>query len=208
MGTNRIRVLLADDHAVLRMGLVTLLARTPDIEVVAEAGNGEEAVGEAERYAPDVAVVDLVMPKMDGIAATAMIHSKFPNMKILILTSFGTSDEISKALSTGADGAILKSAATHELVDAIRRIAAGERPVSPEIENMMKIDPPIQELSPRQREILESMTRGLTTNQIASTFDISPESVKTHVAKLFEKIGAANRSEAVAIALRKHLLKI
>lgn len=208
MGTNRIRVLLADDHAVLRMGLVTLLARTPDIEVVAEAGNGEEAVGEAERYAPDVAVVDLVMPKMDGIAATAMIHSKFPNMKILILTSFGTSDEISKALSTGADGAILKSAATHELVDAIRRIAAGERPVSPEIENMMKIDPPIQELSPRQREILESLTRGLTTNQIASTFDISPESVKTHVAKLFEKIGAANRSEAVAIALRKHLLKI
>ena len=108
----------------------------------------------------------------------------------------------------GAHGAILKSSPNAELVTAIRRIATGKRAVSPEIENMLANDPPMPDLSPRQREILESITRGLTNNQIALQFDISPESVKTHIAKLFEKLGAATRSEAVSIALRRHLLKI
>lgn len=208
MKTEKIRVLLADDHAVVRMGLVTMLERTSDIEVVAEAGNGIKAVAEAVRLAPDVAVIDLVMPKKDGIAATEEIHRKMPGVKILILTSFGTSEEISRAFAAGAGGAVLKSAATSELVNAIRQIASGKRPLSPDIANMMANDPPTQELSPRQREILESITRGLTNNQIATQFGISPESVKTHINKLFEKIGASNRSEAVTIALRKHLLKI
>ena len=203
-----IKVLIADAHAIVRMGLVSLLDRAEGLEVVGEAGNGAEAVAKALKLNPDVAVIDLVMPKMDGIAATVELHTKMPKVKVLILTSFGTSEEVSKALAAGACGVVLKSAANAELIAAIRRIAAGKRVISQEIEHMLANDPPVQKLSPRQREILESITRGLTNNQIAMQFDISPESVKTHIAKLFEKIGAANRSEAVSIAMRRHLLKI
>ena len=204
----KIRILVADDHAIVRVGLVTLLGRVPDFEIVGEAGNGAIAVSKALKLVPDVVVLDLVMPKMDGVEATATLHEKLPDTKVLILTSFGTSEDLSRALNAGAVGAILKNAANSELVSAIRRVAAGKRTVSPEIENMLANDPPVPELSPRQRDILESITRGLTNNQIALQFEISPESVKTHIAKLFEKIGAASRSEAVSIALRKHLLKI
>ena len=204
----KIRILVADDHAIVRVGLVTLLGRVPDFEIVGEASNGAVAVSKSLKLAPDVVVLDLVMPKMDGVAATAALHEKLPNAKVLILTSFGTSEDISRALNAGAVGAILKNAANSELVSAIRRVAAGKRTVSPEIENMLANDPPVPELSPRQRDILESIMRGLTNNQIAMQFEISPESVKTHIAKLFEKIGAASRSEAVSIALRKQLLKI
>ena len=204
----KIRILVADDHAIVRVGLVTLLGRVPDFEIVGEAGNGAVAVSKALKLTPDVVVLDLVMPKMDGVEATAALHEKLPDTKVLILTSFGTSENLSRALNAGAVGAILKNAANSELVSTIRRVAAGKRTVSPEIENMLANDPPVPELSPRQRDILESITRGLTNNQIAMQFEISPESVKTHIAKLFEKIGAASRSEAVSIALRKHLLKI
>ena len=204
----KIKILVADDHAIVRVGLVTLLNRVPDFEIVGEAGNGAVAVSKALKLAPDVVVLDLVMPKMDGVTATAALHEKLPGAKVLILTSFGTSEDISRALNAGAVGAILKTAANSELVSTIRRVAAGKHTVSPEIENMLANDPPVPELSPRQRDILESIMRGLTNNQIAMQFEISPESVKTHIAKLFEKIGAASRSEAVSIALRKQLLKI
>ena len=204
----KIKILVADDHAIVRVGLVTLLGRVPDFEIVGEAGNGAVAVSKALKLVPDVVVLDLVMPKMDGVEATAALHEKLPDTKVLILTSFGTSEDLSRALNAGAVGAILKNAANSELVSAIRRVAAGKRTISPEIENMLANDPPVPELSPRQRDILESIKRGLTNNQIAMQFEISPESVKTHIAKLFEKIGAASRSEAVSIALRKHLLKI
>ena len=204
----KIKILVADDHTIVRVGLVTLLNRFPDFEIVGEAGNGAVAVSKALKLAPDVVVLDLVMPKMDGVTATAALHEKLPGAKVLILTSFGTSEDISRALNAGAVGAILKTAANSELVSTIRRVAAGKRTVSPEIENMLANDPPVPERSPRQRDILESIMRGLTNNQIAMQFEISPESVKTHIAKLFEKIGAASRSEAVSIALRKQLLKI
>ena len=205
---NKIRVLVADDHAIVRTGLVTLLGRAADIEVVGEANDGNDAVAKAMKLNPDVVVLDLVMPRKDGVAATAELHAKRPDMKILILTSFGTSEEITKAFSVGAQGAILKSSPNAELMASIRDIAAGKRVVAPEIDNMLANDPPVPDLSPRQREILESITRGLTNNQIAMQFDISPESIKTHINKLFKKLGAASRSEAVSIALRRHLLKI
>ena len=204
----KIRILVADDHAIVRVGLVALLGRIPDFEVVGEASNGSVALSKAMKLAPDVAVLDLVMPKMDGVETTAALREKSPSTKVLILTSFGTSEDLSRALDAGATGAILKNAANSELVSAIRRVAAGKRVVSPEIENMLASDPPVPDLSPRQHEILESITRGLTNSQIAQQFDISPESVKTHISKLFEKLGAASRSEAVSIALRRHLLKI
>ena len=203
-----IRVLIADDHALVRMGMAALLARAPDMEVVGEASNGSAAVAKTLKLAPDVVVLDLMMPKKDGVAATAELHEKAPNVKVLILTTFGTSEEISKALEAGASGAILKSSSNSELVAAIRKVSAGKSAVSPDIEHMLENDPPMQELSPRQRNILEYISRGFTNAQIAACFGISPESVKTHVARLFEKIGAASRSEAASIALKKHLLKI
>ena len=205
---NKIRILIVDDHAIVRTGLAALLGSIPDFEIVGEASNGSIAVSKAIKLNPDVIVMDLVRPKMGGVEATTEILSKLPDTRILILTSFGTSEELSRVFSAGATGAILKNTANSALVSSIRRIAKGNRVVSPEIENMLANEPPIPELSSRQRDILESLTRGLTNNEIAMQFEISPESVKTHIAKLFEKIGAGNRSEAVSIALRKHLLKL
>ena len=204
----KIRILVADDHAIVRTGLVSLFARLDDIEVIGEACDGREAVTKALRLAPDVIVMDLAMPEQDGTEATREILSRLPDTKILILTSFGTSQDISNALAAGACGAVYKSIPNAELISSIRRVAEGKRVISSDIQNIMMNNPPVQGLSPRQREILESVTRGLSTNQIALQFNISRESVKTHIARVFKKIGAANRAEAITIALKSHLLKV
>ena len=132
---------------------------------------------------------------------------KLPTAKCLILTSFGTSEELKSALDAGAAGILLKSTANGKLVSAIRKVATGKSIIADDVEQLIGEGPSLPELSPRQREILESLTRGLSNNEIAVQLDISAESVKTHITKLFEKLGAANRTEAVAIALEKHLLK-
>ena len=203
-----IRILIADDHAIVRMGLVTLLGAQDGFEVVGEASNGEQAVSRALKLRPDVVVMDLVMPKKDGVAATAELHEKLPTAKCLILTSFGTAEEMQAALHAGAAGILLKSTANSKLVATIRKIAAGKTVIADDVEQLLSEEESIPELSPRQREILESITRGLSNAQIALQLDISAESVKTHMTKLFAKLGAASRAEAVAIALRKHLLKM
>ena len=204
----KIRILVADDHAIVRTGLASLLARLDDIEVVGEACDGREAVTKALRLSPDVVVMDLAMPELDGTGATREILAVLPETKILILTSFGTSQDISNALSAGACGAVYKSIPNAELISSIRRVAEGKRVVSSEIQNIMRNNPPVQGLSPRQLEILESVTRGLSTKQIALQFSISRESVKTHITRIFRKIGAANRAEAITIAMKMHLLKV
>ena len=204
---NKIRVLIADDHAMVRMGLASLLGTEPDIEVVGEAENGKTAIQKSIALKPDVIVMDLVMPNMDGTAATAEILKCLPETKILMLTSFGTADGIAHAIEAGAKGAMMKNADFSELVAAIRTIAAGGRAISPEIEHFMEEDPPVQKLTQRQSDILASLVRGLTNDDIAKQFSIQRSSVKDHLTAIFEKLGAANRSEAVSIALRKHLLK-
>ena len=206
MGT--IRILVVDDHAIVRTGLVSLLGTKRDFEVVGEASDGASAVTKTLRLRPDVVIMDLVMPGTDGAAAATEIHAALPETKVLVLTTFGTSNDIVRALDGGATGALLKSVSNAELVAAIRSVAAGRRILSPEIEQMLADEPPTPELSPRQMQILDSITRGLSNAQIAAQFGISAESVKTHVTKLFQKLGAANRSEAATIALRKHLLKV
>lgn len=203
----KIRILIADDHAIVRTGLASLLGRKPDLEAVSEAEDGEAAVEETLRLKPDVVVMDLLMPRTNGAEATAAIHARQPETKILILTSYGDANDIRVALGNGATSAAVKSLPNADLVDVIRATAAGTRFLSPEVAQLLATDEPIADLSPRQRQILESIARGLSNAQIALLLGISPESVKTHVANLFGKIGAANRSEAVAIALRAHLLK-
>lgn len=205
---NNIRILIADDHAIVRMGLATLLCAQEGFELVGEASNGEQAVQRALKLRPDVVIMDLMMPKKSGVAATAELGEKLKVCKCLILTSFGTAEEMRATVNAGAAGILLKSTANNKLVTAIRKVASGKRYIAEDVEQIIREEPPTPDLSPRQKEILESITRGLSNAQIALQLDISTESVKTHVAKLFEKLGAANRSEAVAIALKRHLLKI
>ena len=204
----KIKVLIADDHAIVRMGLVALMSAEADIEVVGEAKNGIEAVREALRLRPDVVVMDILMPRKDGIAATQELREKLPDAKVLVLTSVGTSDDIRRVMAAGASGAVLKNADNQNVIDAIRAIASGRQVLSREVRKLIRENPPTPGLSPRQQEILASLTRGLTNDDIARELGISVPSVKTHLVALFAKLGAANRSEAVAIALRKHLLKI
>ena len=141
-------------------------------------------------------------------AATIELREKTPKARVLILTSYSTSDGIAHAIQAGAAGALTKSAENDTLVDAIRAVHAGRQFVSAEIKRLIAEDPPVQELSPRQKEILSSITRGLSNDDMAKQLGISKASVKTHILALFQKLGAANRAEAVAIALRKQLLKI
>ena len=201
-----IRVLIADDHKIVRAGLAALLGTEKDIEVVGFAENGRDAVAQAMKLQPDVVIMDLMMPVMDGAEATAEIHQTLPQVKVLILTTFGTSDGIAHALSAGATGAFMKNADNADLAAAIRRVRRGEQAISPEISRQLELDPPIPDLTPRQEDILASVTRGLTNAEIARQFGIREQSVKEYVNQICVKLGAANRAEAVAIALRKHLL--
>ena len=204
----KLTVFLADDHAMVRMGLVSLLGTKKDLKVVGEAEDGEEAVRKVLDLKPDVVLMDLLMPKKDGVDATIEILSKLPDTKILLLTSAASSDVIAHALKVGAAGALLKSADFSALVAAIHTVAAGGHVIDPEVQKLLKNDPPLPELTSRQEEILALVTRGLTNADIARQFDIRESSVKEHVNQICSKLGAANRAEAVAIALRKHLLKI
>ena len=204
----KIAILIADDHAVVRGGLAALLATERDFSVVGQAKNGEEAVREAKRLKPDVVLMDLVMPKLSGAAATETLTAELPATRIVILTSFGATEGIARALAAGAAGALMKTDDDATLIKTIRRVAAGERVVSAEIQNLLKADPPVPSLTPRQRDILESLTRGRTNKDIASELGIRLDGVERHVNDILAKIGAANRTEAVAIALRKQLLKI
>ena len=203
----KIKVLIADDHTIVRAGLTALLGTEKDIEVVGEAKNGAEAVSNAVELHPDIVIMDLMMPKMDGVEATKELLRKAPSAKTILLTTYGTSDGIAHALKAGARGAVLKNADNSELAKAIRIVAQGGDYIAPDIRQQLAADPPVPDLTPRQSEILESMVRGLTDRDIAQQLRLSPESVSEHVGAIRQKIGAANRTEAVAIAMRKYLLK-
>lgn len=201
-------VLIVDDHAIMRKGLASLLRTSREIEVLGDAGDGETGIRKAIKLKPDVIIMDLMMPGMDGTEATRQLLESLPGAKVLIFTTFGTADGIGHALRAGASGAIMKNVELPGLVAAIKTVAAGGRVLSPEIEQILTADPPVPKLSARQTEILHSITRGLSDKDIARQLGISVPMVKEHVNATFEKLGAANRAEAVAIAMRKHLLKM
>ena len=203
-----IRVLIADDHAIVRHGLCALLGTERGIEVVGEAKDGNEAVARTKQLAPDVVIMDIVMPRKDGVEATVEIRAAVPSAKIVVLTSFGTSDKISRAIEAGATGALMKTAEDRELLSAIRTVANGGRVISPAVRKLISTDPPAPELTPRQAEILQAMARGLTNKDIAKMFGIRTDGVNEHVLAILAKLGAANRTEAVATAVRKQLVRI
>ena len=203
-----VSVLLVDDHALIRRGLTDLIRYESDLNVAGEASNGQEAVEAARKLNPDIIVMDLMMPEMDGVEATRRIKAERPDSRILILTTFGTSADVARAMAAGASGAIMKDAETDDQLAAIRAVAAGGKAFSPGIEKALNELQPTPDLTDRQLLILESVTRGLTNRDIATMLGISADAVKQHLAAIFTKIGAANRSEAVSIALRRHLLKL
>ena len=205
---NKIRILIADDHQIVRMGLTTIFAKEADLEVVGEARNGIEAVRFARELVPDVVLMDLLMPKKSGADAIQEIMGANPSARILVLTTFGESEEVKRALDAGACGALIKDTPHTKLVAAIRAVAKGKRVISPEIQQNLSSQSAAPELSARQLEILKLVADGLTSKAISDRLDIGPDGVNAHLRTIFSKLGASSRSEAVAIALRKHLLKI
>ena len=202
------KILVADDHAVVRMGLVTLLESENDFEVVGEAGDGAEALTLARKVHPDVILLDMKMPKKDGVAVTVAVKAEQPQTKILILTSFSDTEDISKALDAGAEGTLLKNSDYADVAAAIRTVARGEKAVAAEVLKMIAEGTPERTLTERQTEVIDLLARGFTNSEIAKFLGISPDGVNDHIRGILRKLGAANRTEAVAIALKKHLLKI
>ena len=200
-------VLLVDDHSVVCMGLAAIINIEKDLKVCGEAESGAEAVKLAREMRPDVVVMDFMMPGMDGAEATEAVLRASPESKVLVLTTYGTSSDIARALKSGATGAVTKNLSNDELADAIRATARGERMLSAEIEASLSEAESDNGLTTRQREVLDSITRGLSNDDIAGMLGISKVRVKQHLAALYQKLGAANRAEAVAIALRRQLLK-
>lgn len=204
----KIRILLADDHILVRIGLKTLINAQPDLDVVGEASDGAEAAALYDQLLPDVVITDLMMSGTDGAEATRLIRESHPAAKVVILTSFSTSADLARALSYGAVGAQLKGSSTDNLLAAVRTVAAGGTAVAPEVQKLVRTQEKPPQLTDRQAMILKAVVEGLTTDAIARQQGISPSAVKQHVALICNKLGAATRSEAVAIALRRHLLKI
>jgi len=202
-----ISILIADDHKIVRIGLKSLFAAEQDLTVVGEAEDGEVTVRQALKLRPDVIIMDLMMPKKDGIAATQELHAKLPDAKVVVLTSYSTSDTIAAALAKGAAGAVMKSADDNSLLLAVRTVAAGKTYISPEVESLLAVDPPAPSLTPRQTEVLDMIIKGFNNTEIANLLGISRTVVKEHVETLLTKLGAANRTELTAIATRKQLVQ-
>ena len=203
----KIRILLADDHVIVRMGIASAISFENDMTVVGEAGNGQDAVKMADELLPDVVIMDLMMPKLNGTEATAAILRSHPDIGILMLTSFITSADLGGAIRAGARGALPKTSSQDEIISAIRKIASGGRVIPKSMERDIALSRLAPELTARQIEVLRLASRGFTNQDIASILGISPNSVKDHMKLIFQRLGVSKRSEAVAIALRDGLLQ-
>ena len=206
-----IRILLADDHNVVRSGLGAVLSMQDDFKVVGEAGDGEEAVRLCEKLQPDVVLMDLLMPKIDGVAATKSIKERWPQIQVIALTSFKEKEYVEGALKAGASGYLLKNVSADELVKAVRRAHEGQPSLSPEAAQVLiqKVSEPAQPetgMTDREKEILALMVEGLSNNGIAERLTINPSTVKFHVSNVLSKLGVTSRTEAVALAVKKRLV--
>lgn len=210
--TSTIRVLLVDDHAVVRSGLAAFLMVYDDLEFVGEAGDGREAVQKCAELRPDVVMMDLVMPGMDGASATQIIRARWPSIQVVVLTSFKEDNLVRDALRAGAIAYLLKSASANDLAGAIRAAVAGRPTLAPEAAqvlihaNRWYNQVPDFDLTEREKEVLGLMALGLNNLEIAGRLIVSRSTIKFHVSSVLSKLGAATRTEAVAIAVQNHLL--
>jgi DNA-binding NarL/FixJ family response regulator len=193
-----IRVVLCDDHLVVLAGLEQLVSTFTDVEVVGTARNGWEAIDVVERTQPDVVLMDLQMPELDGVQATARIRARFPEVQIVILTSFSDRGRIEAALGAGAIGYLLKDATQVELESAITAAAQGDAPLAPKVAKVLvtKPDPAEAALSPREREVIELIAAGMSNKQIGRRLGVAEATVKAHVTSIFRTIGVSNRTQA------------
>lgn len=210
MGTDgvRIRVLAADDHPVVRAGIAAMLANEPDIDIVAEARNGAEAVALFEAERPDVVLMDLQMPKVDGVSAITAIRAVEPNARVIALTTYDGDADIYRALSAGACAYLIKDALVDDLVGAIRSAAAGKRVIPAEVAIKLAEFTPRADLTARELEVLQHVARGLGNKEIAQAIGRSTETVKAHLESIFRKLDARDRAHAVTIALQRGFIHL
>jgi len=206
-----IRILLVDDHAVVRSGLSKFLMVNKDFELVAEASDGIEAIQMAGQFKPDVILMDLMMPGMDGITATREIHQKYPQIKVIALTSFSEQNMVQGALQAGASGYLQKNVTAMELGNAIRSAHAGRMTLSSEAaqvlaQSVTQSHLPGNEISERERDVLRCMVEGLNNSEIAAKLFISLGTVKFHISNIFQKLGINNRVEAVKMAIEQKMV--
>ena len=206
-----IRVMLVDDHTMVRRGLATFLKIFDDLELAGEADSGEAAIQLCAKALPDVILMDIVMPDMDGATATRLIRERFPHVQVIALTSFKEGDLVKQALEAGAIGYLLKDVSAEELVHAIRAAHAGRATLSPEAAQAL-VDTTQQplghdpKLTERELEVLKLMVEGLNNTQIAGKLMVSPSTIKSHVSNILSKLGVGSRTEAVTLALRTHIV--
>lgn len=207
-----IRVMLVDDHSMVRVGLATVLQGYDDLELAGEAASGEDAVQRCAEVAPDVILMDMVLPRMSGTQATRLIRAEHPQVQVLILTSYDEGRLVMDALEAGAIGYLLKDVSASDLVRAIRAAHAGRATLSPQAAQGLVAEanlPPTPglELTPREREVLTLMVEGLNNGQIGQRLTISASTVKSHVSHVLSKLDVATRTEAVTLALRQHIVR-
>jgi NarL family two-component system response regulator LiaR len=209
--SNRIRVMIVDDHAMVRRGLAAFLKAFDDLELVGEAANGEEVVQLAAAVQPDVVLMDLVMDQMDGAAATRAIRQNHPHIQVIALTSFREELLVQKALQAGAISYLLKNVSADELATAIRAAHVGRSTLAPEaaealVRAVTQPPEPGFDLTARERDVLELMVKGLSNVEIAESLVVSQSTIKTHVSSILAKLGVAGRTEAVAVAIQRQLV--
>ena len=214
----RIRILLADDHSIMRVGLASLLSREKDMAICGEAENGEETVALAHELKPDVVVMDLMMPGLSGAEATRQITSAEGRRlassameraapRVLVFTSYGTSADLARAVLNGASGVLLKNAPTRDLPQAIRRVFAGEKVLSKEVQSLVDEETKMPSLTDRQLQQLELAARGFTNQEIADRLNVSLITVKKQFSEIFARLDVSNRAEAIGFALQRHLIR-
>jgi two-component system NarL family response regulator len=202
----RIRLLCVDDHRVVREGIVAMIGRRPDMEVVASAGTGEEAVELFVRHQPDVTLMDLQLPRMSGLETIVSIRKLNPQAHIIVLTAHQGDEDIYQALRAGAATYLLKDSLTDELVTMVREVHAGRRPVPPNVQALLAVRTASAALSPREIEVLEAVGQGMQNKEVAAVLGISEDTVKAHVKRILFKLNVDDRTAAVTVALRRGII--
>jgi len=203
----KVRILLVDDHVVLRMGLVTAANGEPDMEVVAEADNGEEASLAYRTHRPDVVVLDLRMPKQNGLETIQKLRQEFSSARVLVFSNYAGGDEIYQAFKAGAVGFVGKEMPLERLLDAIRKVHAGEQYLPPEISARM-MSRVTSQLSPREMDVLRLISKGLSNKEIAGSLDVVEGTVKIHVTNILSKLGVSDRTQAIVTAVKRGLMQL
>jgi two-component system NarL family response regulator len=204
----RANVLVVDDHALLRTGVANIINQEPDLRVVAEAANGVEAVDAFERHHPDVTLLDLRMPEMEGVEAVRQIRDRDPQAKVIVLTTYDTDEDITRALKAGAKAYVLKDISAEALITCIHDVLAGKTYLAPAAAAKLAEGVTRVQLTPRELTTLRLMADGKSNKEIASELGISDRTVKTHLGHLFEKLGVTSRTEAVKVASRRGLVRL